>query len=125
MVAEIVVLSILGVAVYFTQKDLINVKKSLGEMETVLIKENEKIDENFKKVQDSLSLAEREIKHVFTVAENAQKKQYPSVRAVPVKVVGNKAMKFLTPKGKIKKHYRDNPTAQKFYAKFHNLQTSI
>lgn len=110
---------ILVVSMFFNmlcnKGELGKLKKCLGELETALIKEDEKINENFQKVQDSLNLAEREIKHVFTVAENAQNKRY--------KVLGKKATKFLTPKGKIKKHYRDNPIAQQFYAKFHKLQS--
>jgi hypothetical protein len=40
------------------------------------------------------------------------------------KPMNKKYQKFLTPKGRIKKHYRDNPMAQKCYEKFHALKQS-
>jgi len=112
----LILVAIMFFNMIFNKNELGKLKKCLVELETALIKEDEKINENFQKVHESLNLAEREIKHVLTVTvgQGAQNKQY--------KVLGKKAGKFLTPKGKIKKHYRDNPIAQQFYAKFHKLQ---
>lgn len=112
-----ITISIMSILVGHHQSDLINLKKSIGDIELALIHEDHKINENFEKIHKDLSMVEREVNQALITVQTKHKKQ--SSRFKPV---GKKLQKFLTPKGKIKKHYRDNPIAQKCYQKFHSLQ---
>lgn len=103
------------IAISFNQNEMNKIKESLKQLETQLAQEDQKINENFEKIHRDIGIVEREVNHALT--KTVYKK-----KAYTYKQMGKKAQKFLTPKGKIKKAYLNNPLAHQYYQKFHRLQ---
>lgn len=104
----------------------------MEELSRVLSNGEVQINENFDKIKSCLNTLEHEI---FNIAKNIPfNKDLKSgsnhlvigpshlVRTKSLKPISKKFQKFLTPKGKIKKQYRDNPIAHECYQKFQALK---
>lgn len=91
---EVIIMSIMGILIGFHQHAVVNLKKSLADLELALMQEDEKINKNFERIHSDLSMLEKEVNQAFITAQAKHKKQ-PN----PFKPVGKKFKKFLTPKG--------------------------
>jgi len=131
----------------FTLMIVLRYKKTMQDLHQSLTEGDEKINQNFEKIYNGIDLVEREINQVVTISKNLAENQegkpekkftgsdpivLPPVNnrikykkhSKSFKPLSKKYQKFLTPKGKIKKHYRDNPMAQECYQKFHGIKSS-
>lgn len=146
-------------------------KKTIESLNQALTEGDQKIQEEFRKIDNVLTIAEREINHMVNISKNKDEQKLTNVEqnsaalistplfphrvipvetittgAIPVETVtpiiysskrakykkhvksfkplSKKFQKFLTPSGRIKKHYRDNPIAQECYQKFHGIKSS-
>lgn len=123
MIIAMVIISGHSIFILSHDKHLNNLKKTLKEMQASLLEEDSKISRNFDKIHNDLSLAEREIMHAISIIDkDIQGADRTNKKSFFQKPMGKKAQKFLTPRGKIKKQYRNNQIAQKCYLKFHNMQ---
>lgn len=116
MIITMGALSIQSIFIWLHQDNFNTLRKSIKELEDNLALEDSKINQNFEKIHNDLSVAEREIQQAVNAMVQANKN--PPVEP-------NKEFQtFLTPKGRIKKQYRHTSIAKKLYKQFHSLKAS-
>lgn len=115
----VIIMSIMSILMVSYRNDL---QKTLEDLQTALSQEDMNINQNFEKIHRDLSIVERELNHSAKIAEEFYKEKSKVSQTSAYERAGKKIKKYLTPKGKIKKQYLDNPIAQKCYVKFNNLQ---
>lgn len=128
---------------------IFKIKKTMNDLHQSLTEGDEKINQNFEKISNGIDLVEREINQAVTISKNLAEHQAAESQVISTENItgstqvpntridfgqsplrytrrkmSKKFQKFLTPKGKIKKHYRDNPIAQECYEKFHRIKSS-
>lgn len=121
--SSIVFLSSLALYAIHTGIEVFKIKETMQKLSESFSEGDHKINENFEKIHNDLSIVERELNQVVNVSKNLcyQSSQPSKHSSKYIKPIGKKHRKFLTPKGKIKKHYKDDPEAQEYYQKFHKL----
>lgn len=113
---------VLNILVVKQNSSIINLNKTVKNLKQSFLEEDNKINENFSRFHKDLITMEREVNHHGAILARTvhQKQSTPSTPSTPF-ILDKKLRKFLTPKGKIKKKYQNNPSAQECYKKFHNL----
>lgn len=106
----LITMSIMAILMAYYKNDL---QKCFIDLQIALEQENNNINKNFEQIHGNLNVLEREIDHASHVT-----------KVNVYKPLGKKSSKFLTPKGKLKKKYLNDPLAQKCYQKFHNVQAA-